>query len=475
MFTHKFPKKVDKLIDEFFFQLEKNGLIWPQKKILLRRPRRELVILEAGLNLFQLHAHDVYIDLLTDSGTAKMSKAQWLAMLTGDESYAGSSSWKHRLEPQIKCVFGFPYIIPVHQGRAAERLFFEKIISRQKKYVLGNTPFDTTRHWIENSGGVVVDCIENRSLPDFPLPFQGNVNLEKLEKTLKKYHEKTACILITITCNSAGGQPVHFKNICKAKELALQYKMPLFLDAARYAENAYLNCVRDQTLDRNTSVREINLKTMSYADGILVSAKKDCLGNIGGFMAFRDKSFYESLLPSVTAQEGNARGYGGMAGYTMESLTQGIEESLNKDYLKERVNLIADLADSLWSIGIPVLSPGGHGVFVDAGKFLPHIPWHQFPGHALAIELYREGGIRSVEIGSLMLGRDPKTGKNRQAFQELTRLAFPRRVYGKKECDYIFKIFERINKNKDRIRGVKFAKNGESKGIRHFDSRFKFV
>ena len=466
-------KKARKAFRVFWKIANAERAMWPQRRELLARKDRESTLAGAGLNLFRIPSHAVYIDLLTDSGTSRMSEAQWLAMLEGDESYAGSESWE-RLKQKVQDVFGFPRVLPVHQGRAGERIFFETIMRRGKKYVVGNTPFDTTRYWIEQSGGEVVDCLHD--LEGFydrtRAPFFGDIDLEKFSRALRAHAGKVACVLVTITCNSAGGHPVHIGNIRHAKKIAARYGVPLFLDAARYAENAYFNrhCASH---DRN--LKDVIRDTMANADGILVSAKKDCLANIGGFIALNNETLYKKLASRVTAQEGYADGYGGMAGYTMESVARGIEESLDEAYLEERIKLHQRLETELRMLGIPTLPAGGHGVFINAGEFLSQIPWHRFPGYALAIELYIEGGIRSVEVGSLMLGRDPKTGKNRQARRELTRLAFPRRVYSWKDCKHIIGALRAISKRKSRMQGVAFTDAGESEGMRHFDSVFKRV
>ncbi|MDO8558048.1 MAG: tryptophanase [bacterium] len=466
-------KKARKAFHAFWKIANAEQAIWPQKRKLLSRKDRESTLESAGYNLFRIPSHAVYIDLLTDSGTSRMSEAQWMGMLEGDESYAGSESWK-RLKQKIQDVFGFPYVLPVHQGRAGERVFFETVISPRQKYVIGNTPFDTTRHWIERSGGEVIDCLPGpKNFYDWRRdPFFGDMDLEKFSKALRAHAKKIACVLITITCNSAGGHPVGLENIRRARKLTEKYGVPLFLDAARYAENAYFNQL---CIGRYLDLKSIIQDAMAAADGILVSAKKDCMANIGGFIALNNEALYKKLKPHVTAQEGYADGYGGMAGYTMESIARGIEESLDETYLKERIELHRRLQTKLNELGIPALPAGGHGVFVNAGEFLPHIPWHEFPGYALALELFLEGGIRSVEVGSLMLGRDPKTGKNRQALRELTRLAFPRRVYGWKDCERIITAFRAITKRKSRTRGVMFAEGGESEGMRHFDSVFRRI
>lgn len=466
------PDSIWPAFAEWWRMAHKLGLIWPQPRTLLSAEERGQALREAGLNVFRLPSEAVFIDLLTDSGTGRMSMEQWLAMLKGDESYAGSASWQ-RFRVKIQEVFGFPHVLPVHQGRAAERIFFETVLKDRKKYVAGNAPFDTTRHWIEHYGGAVADFTSRQAWSDTPQPFKGNADTKRLERFLSRHSHETSCLLITITCNSIGGQPVAIDNIRAVRDLARRHgKIPLFLDAARFAENAYFNLRAEPKME---SIAEVVKITMALADGILVSAKKDCLANIGGFIALRDQALYERLAPMVTAQEGLASGYGGMAGYTMESITAGIDESLNEEYLRERIELNEYLADELKASNVPTLQAGGHGVFIDAGAFLNHIPWHQFPGQALALALYLEGGIRSVEIGSLMLGRAPQTKKNRRARRELTRLAFPRRVYDFKECAFIAETMRAIAARKNKIRGVRFAPGGEARILRHFDSTFEWV
>lgn len=461
-------------------RLEANGRMWPQPRRMLTRDEREQALRAAELNLFQLSSNDVYIDLLTDSGTGRMSDAQWIALFTGDESYAGSeSSWV--LGSVIEDIFGFQDFLLVHQGRAAERIAFRHLITPEKRHVLATPPFDTTDHWAKMSGGIVVDCAIPKAYTGAGHPFKGNIEIQKLEQELHDRQGSVACILMTITNNTLGGQPVSIWNIVSASNLAQRYGVPLILDAARFSDNAYYN--RDsysRVRGVSVSMEEMVRITMRYADGVLMSLKKVC-GNMGGLMAFRDHAFVESLIPDVIAEEGyvslrkESRGYGGCAGYTLAALAAGVIESCDEDSLEftaERVTGHEQLADCLRALGVPAVA-GGHGVFVDAGAFLSHIPWEQYPGQALVLELYREEGIRAVEIGSLMHGRDPETGENLRARNERVRLAFPRGVYSEEARQRVISAFGKIAKRKDAIRGVRMTHEG--KGIRHFSSTFEWI
>ncbi|KKT29932.1 tyrosine phenol-lyase [Candidatus Giovannonibacteria bacterium RIFCSPLOWO2_12_FULL_44_25] len=435
---------------------------------LVSRAERIKKLKRAGYNLFFLNSEDVYIDLLTDSGTGAMSENQWAAMMRGDESYAGSSSFRN-LQNAVKSILGFPYIIPTHQGRGAEQVF-NSVFVKNGMVVPGNAHFDTTRAHIENRGGLPIDCTVSEAYrADFSSPFKGNVDLAKLEKTLKKYKSRVAYILLTVTCNSVGGQPESIKNIKAVSRLAKKYKIGLFFDIARFAENAYFIKAREKKY-KNQNIRKIVREMMSYADGALMSAKKDAIVNMGGFIALKNKETYSALAPSAILMEGFLH-YGGMSGRDMEALAQGLWEGTDEHYLKHRISQVEYLGENLSKIGIPILKPvGGHAVYIDAGKTLPHIPWNKFPGQALAIAAYIEGGVRSVEIGSVMEGRDQKTHENKKARMELLRLAVPRRVYSQEHLDYVISIFEKIFKIKNRIRGVKFTY--EAPMLRHFSSRF---
>lgn len=438
---------------------------------LLSKAERLRKIKKAGYNLFFLDSQDVYIDLLTDSGTGAMSEEQWGALMNGDESYAGSSSFSN-LQKSIKNTLGFTYVIPTHQGRGAEQVF-NKVFVKPGMIVPGNAHFDTTRAHIENCGGLPIDCTAKEAYRlTLHHPFKGNIDLIKLERVLKKYKNKAAYVLITITCNQVGGQPVSMANIKAASRIAKKYQTKLFFDMARYAENAFFIKTREQKY-KNKNIKGIVREMMSYADGALMSAKKDAIVNMGGFIVLRDKEIYRALAPAAILMEGFLH-YGGMSGRDMEALARGLEEGVNEEYLRHRVRQVEHLADGFSQIGIPILRPpGGHAVYVDAGQTLAHIPWDKFPGQALAVAAYIEGGIRAVEIGSIMQGRDPKTRENKKARLELLRLALPRRVYSQEHLDYVVDIFRKLYQKKKQIRGVKFS--FESSILRHFSSRFTLV
>lgn len=438
---------------------------------LIPRAERIQKIKRAGYNLFFLNSEDVYVDFLTDSGTGAMSENQWAAMMQGDESYAGSTSFRN-LQKSVRSLLGFQHIIPVHQGRGAEQVF-NKIFVRPGMVVPGNAHFDTTRAHIENCGGIPIDCtIKDAYSQNSNYAFKGNVDLSKLEKVFKKYKNKVAYALITITCNQVGGQPVAMENIKAASRLCKKYKIGLFFDMARFAENAYFIKTREPKY-QNKSIRSIVRAMMGCADGALMSAKKDAIVNIGGFIALRDKETYRSLSPAAILMEGFLH-YGGMSGRDMEALSAGLSEAIEEEYLRHRVSQVEYLVDNFSKIGIPVLKPaGGHAVYIDAGRMLPNIPWDKFPGQTLAIAAYIEGGIRSVEIGSIMQGRDPKTKENRRARMELLRLAIPRRVYSQEHLDYVVSVFAQIWQTRSRLRGVRFSY--ESPTLRHFSSRFRLL
>lgn len=439
---------------------------------LLSRDVRKRRLAEAGYNLFFLDAEDVYIDLLTDSGTGAMSDKQWAGVIRGNESYAGSPSFK-RLRRAVEDITGFPYVVPVHQGRAAENVFNEIMID-SKFVVPGNAHFDTTKAHIKYRNGLPLDCTIDEAR-DVALihPFKGNLDLIKLERALDEYQDCVAYILVTITCNQVGGQPVALENIKRVSEIAKNRKVPLFYDGARFAENAFFIKEREARY-RKKSIRQIIKEMMSCVDGMLMSAKKDAIVPMGGFIALRDEGLFEKLCPIATLMEGLATGYGGMSSSNMEALAQGLYEGASEKHLKHKTWQIKYLNDQLASLGIAVIQPaGGHAVYVDASAMLPHIPWDQFPGHALAVALYIEGGIRSVEVGSLMEGRNPKTSEPLKAGNELLRLAIPARVYSKEHLDIVVEVFKKIIRKQRQIRGVKFVY--ESPILRHFSSSYELI
>lgn len=434
---------------------------------LIPKSSRSRKLKNADYNLFFLDAEDVYVDLLTDSGTGAMSDKQWAGVLLGNESYAGSPSFRKKLKWAVKDILGFPYLIPVHQGRGAENVVNEVLV-KPGFLVPGNAHFDTTKAHIRYRGGVPVDCTIPEAYDNAKDHlFKGNLGVERLESLLKTHRSSISYILITITCNQIGGQPVSMENIRRVSELARKYAIKLFFDGARYAENAFFIKEREPGYGK-TSIKKIIKEMMSCVDGMLMSAKKDAIVPMGGLIALKDENLYKKLCPVAVMFEGGLE-YGGMSGANMEALAQGLYEGINENYLRYKVSQVEYLADKLSEIGVPVLKPGGHAVYVDAGKFLPHIPWEQFPGHALAIALYLEGGVRSVEVGSLMEGRD-RSGKNQKAKIELLRLAIPAKVYSKEHLDHAVETFKIILKKKDSLRGVEFAY--EPSVLRHFIAKF---
>ncbi len=438
---------------------------------LLSREERIKRIKKARYNLFFLGSPDVTVDFLTDSGTGAMSENQWAGLMQGDESYAGSTSFA-KFKKATQKILGFPLVIPVHQGRGAESVF-NKVLLKEGDVIAGNTPFDTTRAHIENRGAIIIDVTcKEAFLGKSRFGFKGNVDVKKLERALSQHKGRIGYLLMTITCNSVGGQPVSLKNIKEVAQLAKKYKVRLFYDIARFAENSFFVKERESQY-RSWPIRRIVFETMKYADGVLMSAKKDAIVNMGGFIAVRNLALYRKLAPQAILYEGFLN-YGGMSGRDMETVATGLYEGTEESYLRHRVGQTRYLGEALQKIGIPVILPiGGHAVYINAAKLLPHVPWHNFPAHALAVALYIEGGIRGVEIGSLMEGRDPKTGENRKAKQELLRLAIPRRVYSREHFDYTIGIFKKILKIKKQIRGVKFVY--EAPVLRHFSSTFKLL
>lgn len=425
---------------------------------------------EKGLNLFLLSSKDVYIDLLTDSGTSAMSDKQWAGVMTGDESYAGSMSFE-RLSVAVRDVMGFPFTLPAHQGRGAEQVLDRVLISKGQ-IVPGNIHFDTTRAHIEDIGGRGIDCVINEAFDtESDYPFKGNIDLNKLESLIKDDPSKIAYILVTATCNNGGGQPVSIENIKQVNKIAKKYKKLLFMDAARFAENAYFIKQRENGYEKN-SIRDIVKEMFSYFDGCTMSAKKDALVNIGGFIALNDENIYKELSPVNVLLEGFPT-YGGLSGRDMEAIAIGLHEGVNEDYLSYRIGQVSYLGNKLLEIGIPLMKPfGGHAIYINGKKFLNHIPQEQFPSLALAIECYIEGGVRCVEIGTLLAGRDPDTGKNVLPVLDLMRLAIPRRVYLQEHIDYVVNVVENVFKRRKEIKCIEFEY--ESPIMRHFLSRFKW-
>jgi tryptophanase len=429
------------------------------------REEREQWIRDAGYNLFRLRSEQVFIDLLTDSGTGAMSNVQWSEMMLGDESYAGASSF-FKLKSAIREITGFDYFLPTHQGRAAENVLFSVLV-KEGHLVPGNSHFDTTKGHIEYRKAFAVDCTINESF-DTTLhhPFKGNVNTDKLEEVIRKSPEKVPFIIITLTCNSSGGQPVSMENLRMVREIANRYHKMVVFDSARFAENAYFIKLREKGY-REKSIREIALEMFSYADVMTMSSKKDAIVNMGGFIGMRDKDLYTRASMYNIMFEGFIT-YGGMSGRDMNAVAQGLFEGTEFDYLETRIRQVEYLGHKLMEYGIPLQQPiGGHAVFVDAKRFLPHVPREQFQAQTLAIHLFIEAGVRGVEIGALLADRDPVTRENRFPALELMRLAIPRRVYTNNHMDVVAAALKNIYDRRDQIK-TGFRIRSEAPIMRHF-------
>ena len=429
---------------------------------------RQEILAAAHWNLFRVAADDILIDLLTDSGTGAMSAEQWAGIMRGDESYAGARSWV-RFRDRVRELTGFQHIIPTHQGRAAERILFSCLGVRDR-IVISNTHFDTTRANVEFLGGTAIDIPTREALqPQVEHPFKGNIDLEALERLLSDRGHDVACVILTITNNSGGGQPASMANIRAASEITRSHGVPFFLDSCRFAENSYLIKLReDGFADR--SVESIARETFSLADGATFSAKKDGLANIGGFLGSNDDRLAEQEEALLILTEGFPT-YGGMAGRDLDAIAVGLREVVHEDYLRYRMASVAYLGNGLVEAGYPIVRPpGGHAIYVDAGSYLPAIRPQEFPAHALGCELYLEGGIRSVEIGTLMFGGvDPATGAERTAPLELLRLAIPRRVYTKSHMDYVIDVARAVGKRREELRGYRITE--EPSHLRHFTAK----
>ncbi len=407
-------------------------------------------IKQARYNLFNLKSEQVFIDLLTDSGTGAMSDKQWAELMIGDESYAGASSY-FKLKDTIREIFGFEYFLPTHQGRAAENVLFSVLI-KKGDIIPGNAHFDTTKGHIEYRKATAIDCTIDEAYDiDNHHPFKGNVDIDKLENVLKKHHKQVPFIILTLTCNSAGGQPVSLENIAQVRKIADKYNKPLIFDAARFAENAYFIKTREKEHSEKT-IRQIVKEMFSYADAMTMSSKKDGIVNIGGFIAMRDKELFKKASVFNIMFEGFIT-YGGMAGRDMNALAQGLKEATTFEYLESRIRQVKYLGDLLQEYNIPIQKPiGGHAVFIEANKFLPHIPKEQFRAQTLAIQLYIEAGVRGVEIGTLLADRDPITRQNRYPKNEFLRLAIPRRVYTDNHMKYTAAALKNIFENRHKIK-----------------------
>ena len=437
------------------------------------KEEREVKIANANYNLFSLKADDVYIDLLTDSGTGAMSSKQWAAVMLGDESYSGASSY-FKLVDAAKDIFGYKYIQPVHQGRAAEKVLIP-LFAETGKYAISNMHFDTTRAHVELTGAKAVDCVVEEALDTVKYaPFKGNMDVARMEALIKEFGpENVGVIIMTVTNNTAGGQPVSMKNMRETYEVAKKYNIPVLIDAARYAENAYFIKTREVGYEDKT-IKEIVREMFSYGDMMTMSSKKDAIVNMGGLIGIKDdEELYDNIKARTISFEGFVS-YGGLAGRDLEALAVGLYEGIDYDYLRYRIGQMEYIANRLEEAGIAYQSPvGGHAIFIDAKKLLPHIPYYQFPAQALAIELYKEAGIRSCDIGSYMLDNDPVTGEQRQSELELTRLAVPRRVYTQAHLDVIVDALISIKERASEINGYEIT--WQPKVLRHFTSKLKPV
>jgi len=429
---------------------------------------RSFAIEQAGFNLFNLHAEDVLIDLLTDSGTGAMSRDQWAAIQHGDESYAGSPSW-FRFEAAVKELFPFRHVIPTHQGRAAERILFS-VVGGSGKLVPNNTHFDTTRANVEFSGAEARDLVipEGRDAAKIH-PFKGNMDLAALETLLQERAATIPVVFLTITNNSGGGQPVSLANIRGVSDICRRHAVPFFLDACRFAENAWFIHEREEGQSQR-DISDIVREIASLADGMTMSAKKDPFGNIGGWLALNDDDLAEKCRNMLILTEGFPT-YGGLTGRDLEALAQGLKEAVQPDYLRYRIRSTAYLGDALDAAGVPVVKPiGGHAVYVDAKALLSHIAPLQYPGQALAVALYKAGGIRSCEIGTVMFGRQPD-GTETPAAMELVRLAIPRRTYTQSHIDYVIEVVTSVAKDAASLTGYRMVQ--EPQALRHFTARFE--
>jgi len=431
------------------------------------RAERTRLIRDAHYNLFALHADDVLIDLLTDSGTSAMSAAQWSGMMRGDESYAGSPSY-HRFEAAVQELMPFEHVIPTHQGRAAERILMG-IVAGPDAIIPNNTHFDTTRANVESTGAGAVDLVIEEGLdPAAQHPFKGNMDLDRLNALLDEQGDRVPLVMLTITNNSGGGQPVSMANVRGAHAICTRHGVPLFIDACRFAENAYFIKQREPGY-AETPVADIVRELFAHADGMTMSAKKDGLANIGGWLALNDDAWAEEARNQLILTEGFPT-YGGLAGRDLEAIAVGLTEIVDEDYLEYRIASTRYLGRALIDLDVPIVQPvGGHAVYIDAKAMLPHIPPLDYPGQALAVALYVAGGIRGCEIGSVMFGQQPD-GSEQPAQMELVRLAIPRRVYTQSHVDYVIECIAAVNADKASLNG--FAITEAPDQLRHFTAHF---
>ena len=439
---------------------------------MISREEREKVVREAGYNTFLIDSEDVYIDLLTDSGTNAMSDAQWAGMMMGDEAYAGSKNFYH-LERVVQDIFGFKHLVPTHQGRGAENLL-SQIAIKPGQYVPGNMYFTTTRYHQERNGGIFYDIIRDEAHDAaLDIPFKGDIDVAKLEKLIEeKGAENIAYVCLAVTVNLAGGQPVSMKNMREVRELTAKHNIKVFYDATRCVENAYY--IKEQEAGfEDKSIKEIVREMFSYSDGCTMSGKKDGIVNIGGFLCLNDDDLFQEARELVVVYEGMPS-YGGMTGRDMEALAIGLEEAMQFEYIEHRIKQVRYLADRLLEAGVPIIEPvGGHAVFLDARRFCPHLSQEEFPAQSLAANLYLESGVRSMERGIVSAGRDINTGENHKPKLETVRLTIPRRAYTYRHMDVVAQAVIHLYENKEKIKGLRFVY--EPKQLRFFTARFEEI
>ena len=438
---------------------------------LISKDEREIALKRAGYNIFGLKSDEVFIDLLTDSGTGAMSQDQWGAMMIGDESYAGARSY-HRLSETMQDIFGFHHFVPTHQGRAAENILCA-VVLKEGQYVPSNMHFDTTEGNIRARGGRPTNLVCDQAFDNTSdFPFKGNMDLKKLDNFIKDIGPDNIPLgMITITNNAGGGQPVSLENLKAVSEIYHTYQIPFFIDACRFAENAYFIKMREPGQSEKNTL-EIAREIFSLADGATMSAKKDAIVNIGGFLALNDSDLFEKVCNELILREGFIT-YGGLAGRDLDAIAVGLREGLREDYLAYRLGQTKYLVEQLSQNNMPVIKPaGGHAVYINAGKMLPHIPQKEFPGQALSVEMYREGGIRSVELGSVAFAfPDPDSGEMQYPEMELVRLALPRRTYTQSHLDYVIEVLGNIYQNRKNLSGYRIIK--APKLMRHFSAVFE--
>jgi len=437
------------------------------------REEREIRLREAGYNLFNVASQDIFIDLLTDSGTSAMSDRQWAGLMRGDESYAGGRNF-YFFEQTVREIFGLPHVIPTHQGRVAENLLFSTVL-KPGDVVPNNTHFDTTRANVEVNGGVALDfVIPEGKEPANRHPFKGNMDVARLERCLEENRGRVPLVMLTLTNNSGGGQPVSLSNVRETHELCRRHGIPLLIDACRFAENAWFVRQREPG-QSDRSIAEIVREIFSLSEGCTMSAKKDGLANIGGFLALRDETWVERLKNKLILIEGFPT-YGGLAGRDLEAVACGLWEVLEEDYLAFRVGQVTAFGEALAVGGVPVVLPiGGHAVYIDGRAFAPHVPPEQYPAQSLTVALYREGGVRAVEIGAVMFGRpDPnRRGREKLPDLDLVRLAVPRRVYTNTHLEYVAEVILRLRRDPAKLRGLRIVR--EAPVLRHFTAKFEEI